>query len=104
AEKLAIARTLRDERKDKRGASFSRRAPRGKSLPGQRRGCTRLDWGGLAARCTDDRADPRESGLGVGAQGADGGNTHYDDERQHNRVLDSRRAVLTPQEIHCELP
>src|SRR5947207_39613 len=48
----------------------------------------------------DGVADGGERGLGVVAQGGDGGDAHHDDQGQHDRVLDGRRAVLTLQELH----
>src|SRR5262245_59064313 len=37
--------------------------------------------------------------VGVGAQGRDGRDAHDDDQGQHDRVLDRRRAVLALQEV-----
>src|SRR5262249_38980407 len=44
-----------------------------------------------------------EGGVGVGAQRGDGGDADHDDQGQHDRVLDRRRAVLTLQELDREL-
>ena len=41
--------------------------------------------------------------VGVAAQGRDGGDAHHDDQGQHDRVLDGRRAVFTLQEVHDRL-
>src|SRR5438552_13813239 len=58
---------------------------------------------GLAAGGVDRGGDLVEGAFGVAAQGADGGDADHDDERQHDRVLDGRRAVFVPQEIDREL-
>src|SRR6516165_6290582 len=58
---------------------------------------------GLAPGGVDRGGDLVEGALGVGAEGADGGDADDDDERQHDRVLDGRRAVLSLQEVEREL-
>src|SRR3954449_10408862 len=65
----------------------------------RRTGCPAHSAGGGA----DGVADGGERALGVVAQGRDGGDAHHDDQGQHDRVLDGRRAVLTLQEL-TDLP
>src|SRR5687767_5682920 len=45
-------------------------------------------------------ADGRERGVGVGAERRDGPDADHDDQGQHHRVLNGRRAVFTLDEIH----
>src|SRR5262245_22890849 len=59
--------------------------------------CPRPDATGLR-RATDRVADGGEGLVGVGAQGGDGRDAHDDDQGQHDRVLDGRRAIFTLQE------
>src|SRR4051794_3033758 len=47
----------------------------------------------------DLAADRAERAVGVLAEGGDGGEAHHDDQGQHDRVFDRRRAVFTLDEI-----
>src|SRR5437870_5424271 len=49
-------------------------------------------------------ADRGEGRVGVLAERRDGREANHDDQGQHDRVLDSRRAVFTLQEINCRIP
>src|SRR5262249_53306153 len=48
----------------------------------------------------DGAADLVEGAVGAGAEHADGGDADHDDQSQHDRVLDRRRAVFVFQEGH----
>src|SRR5206468_6479074 len=49
-------------------------------------------------RAADSVADRGEGLVGVGAEGGDGGDADHDDQGQHDRVLDRRRAIFLLQE------
>src|SRR6516164_7730354 len=51
----------------------------------------------------DSRADRRERRIGIFAEGGDGADAHHDNEGQHDRVLNSRRAVFASQELRHEM-
>src|SRR5260370_11303115 len=51
----------------------------------------------------DGAADLGEGAVGIGAKGGDRRDADHDDQGQHDRVLDSRRAVFTLQEFNREL-
>src|SRR5436305_13912510 len=73
-------------------ARVSLSRPRGSGWPG-------LAWPPAASGARGGvQRDVAEGVGGVGAQGADGGDADHDDQGQHDRVLDRRRAVLGPQE------
>src|SRR5207245_2410068 len=55
---------------------------------------------GSAGGRVDLVADVVERVAGVGAEGADRRDADHDDQGQHDRVLDRRRAVVTLQEVH----
>src|SRR5207244_614015 len=48
-------------------------------------------------------ADRGERRVGLGAERGDGANADHDDQGQHDRVLDCRRAVFTFHEINDEI-
>src|SRR5207244_3889246 len=57
----------------------------------------------LAGGAADGVAHAGERRVGIGAQGRDGGDAHHDDQCEHDRVFNGRRAVFTLQEIHESL-
>src|SRR5262249_2191956 len=75
------------------------KASRGTSAPQ----LARASWPALARRGRDLGADVLEGVAGVGAQGADRGDAHHDDQGQHHGVLNRRRAVFVLQEVQGEL-
>src|SRR5439155_756689 len=54
---------------------------------------------GSAGRAADRVADAGERLVGVRAQRGDRRDAHHDDQRQHDRVFNGRRAVFASQEI-----
>src|SRR5207237_543413 len=48
-------------------------------------------------------ADRGERGVGRGAEGGDGTNADHDDQGQHDRILDRRRAVFTLHKVNDEI-
>src|SRR6266851_9044227 len=57
----------------------------------------------LRAGGSDGAADLAEGRVGVAAERGDGGDADHDNQGQHDRVLDGRRAVFTLQKINREL-
>jgi hypothetical protein len=56
---------------------------------------------GSAGGGTDFGADGAKGGVGVLAEGGDRREADHDDQGQHDRIFDSRRAIFTLDEIHC---
>src|SRR5262249_19546176 len=57
----------------------------------------------LRAGGADGAADLAEGRVGVAAERGDSGDADHNDEGQHDRVFDGRRAVFTLQEIDREI-
>src|SRR5258708_17727345 len=56
-----------------------------------------------SASARDGGTDGGEGVVGVLAEGGDGADADHDDQGQHDRVLDRRRAVFALQETHDRL-
>src|SRR5262249_47269144 len=83
--------------------ALSRRGPRDEAGPGERRSPRPASFSGCgvssAAGLADLGADVAEGVVGVGAEGGDRRDADDDDQGEHDRVLDRRRAVLVPKEV-----
>src|SRR5437899_2182584 len=62
-----------------------------------------VDLGATSRGGADRRADGGERRVGVLTQGGNGADADHDDQGQHDRVLDGRRAVFTLQELNHEV-
>src|SRR5262249_37383134 len=89
------------------GLNLRVRSPATRALPSPQVGAGRVGEPGnpkvtalRASRAADGSADAGEGLVGVGAQRGDGRDAHHDDEGQHARVFNGRRAVFTLQKIH----